>query len=339
MQIRLRVPTLWLAMSLSVALIGCSSSKEVSLAPGTAQRQSSPVGASNADPPIVTSELEGGVVAGGPIGGEATVPLPPLVSSELEGGAVPAQPPPPTPETIPEVTSTVVGTANAGSNGGIGEGSTDSFSEMVRNEDGTCSGWDGRGLAAKWTVGMVSGAAFQILDRETKEVIGTGNLDTSVHFDADDSDREQWTCQFPFSAEVQGNPEEFYIKVADLDPWLVRRDSAQRDRFITSVSTEASITYFDECVNPSGAPISEWSAVGSYWSDGLRTICSNGLVVVKLERPCRQSQEGSDHVVKVASAQDPTLILEDSSGLLVDVATLAPGTEVIVSIATGRTCS
>ena len=55
------------------------------------------------------------------------------------------RPPRRRPTTLPVVTSTVTGTAVAGNSGGVGPDQTDSFSEAVRNEDGTCSGWAGPG--------------------------------------------------------------------------------------------------------------------------------------------------------------------------------------------------
>jgi hypothetical protein len=44
-------------------------------------------------------------------------------------------------------------------------------------------------------------------------------------------------------------------------------------------------------------------------------------------------------VISVVRFDDQSVVLEDSTGLLVDPATLAPGTPVVVRIATGRPCA
>ena len=241
------------------------------------------------------------------------------------------------PETIPVVTSDIVGAASAGNSGGIGEDNTDSYSEAIRNEDGTCSGWAGRDVPEPWTDGLVSGAPFVILARESDDVLGRGTLGTSSFVDVG-GDQEQWVCFFPFSATVTGQPAEFRIKVADLDPWVVRSDPTQPGTYVASVNTVASADYFSECTDPDVFEVFEWRAVGRYWSDGIKNLCSNGLKIAKIERPCRGRGEGSDYVTKVTDAADPNVVYEDADGLRVDVATLPPGAPVIVSIATGRPC-
>jgi hypothetical protein len=235
------------------------------------------------------------------------------------------------------VTSDVVGVAVAGNSGGVGEGATDSFSETVRNEDGTCTGWSGRDVPAPWTVGLVSGAPFTILDRDDRSVIGRGNLGTSS-FENVGIEVDQWNCSFPFAATITGQRDDFLIQVDGLEPWLVRRDPTDPSRFVASVNTVASIDYFPACTDGVVDPVQEWRAVGSYWSDGLQAICGAGLEVVGLDRPCRRPNEGSDHVTSVTAADDPSVVYEDASGLLVDVTTLPPGAPVVVHIATGRPC-
>ncbi len=244
---------------------------------------------------------------------------------------------PTTPETIPVVTSDIVGVAVAGNSGGVGEGSTDSFSEAIRNEDGTCSGWAGRDVPPPWTEGLVSGAPFVILAREGDEVLGEGTLATSSFTDVGD-DEEQWICNFPFQARIVGEHEEFRIKVADLEPWVVRRDPTNPDQFVTSVNTVPSLDFFPDCTSDETFPVTEWSSVGSYWSNGISSLCNNGLKVVDIARPCRQPNEGSDYVTLVTSANQPDLVYENADGLQVDVNTLAAGEPVIVHIATGRPC-
>jgi hypothetical protein len=236
------------------------------------------------------------------------------------------------------VSSDIVGVAVAGNSGGVGEGETDSFSEAIRNEDGTCSGWTGRDVAQPWTAGLESGASFVVLPRDGHEVIGQGTLGTSSFANVGTDDEQQWMCSFPFSGTVDGAPEEFLIKVGDLDPWLVRPDPTNPGQFVSSVNTVASADYFPACTDQSASPVSAWNAVGTYWSVGLPNLCNAGLKIADIERPCRGPREGSDYIVKVVNADDPTVVYEDDRGMQVDPATLAPGTQVVVLIATGRPC-
>ncbi len=251
----------------------------------------------------------------------------------------PETPPDPEPTTtLRLITSNIAGAAAAGNSGGIGEDETNSHSEVIRNDDGTCSGWSGRDVPAPWTEGLISGAEFVILARDSDEVLGEGNLATSSFENVDTGDREQWLCTFPFSATITGAPDEFRIKVADLDPWVARRDPTRPGQFIASVNTVASIDYFTQCTSGELNAVFEWNAVGSYWSDGIQSLCSNGLTVADIDRPCRHPGEGSDYVTRVASAEDPSVVYEDAEGLHVDVSTLPPGAPVVVSVATGRPC-
>ncbi len=242
------------------------------------------------------------------------------------------------PTTIPVVSSDIVGVAVAGNSGGVGAGETDSFSEVIRNEDGTCSGWAGRGVDQPWTTGLESGAALVMLPRDGHDVIGEGVLGTSSWANVGTDEEPQWMCSFPFSGTIDGAPQEFLIKVGNLDPWLVRADPANPGQFVSSVNTVASADYFEPCTSQEAAPVSAWNAVGTYWSVGVPNLCNAGLKVADIERPCRGPREGSDYVVKVVSAADPNVVYEDDRGLQVDPATLAPGTEVVVLIATGRPC-
>lgn len=241
-------------------------------------------------------------------------------------------------ETLPVVTSTIIGTAVAGNSGGVGPDQTDSFSEAVRNDDGTCSGWEGPGGGA-WTAGLAVGAPVRILDRETDQEIGTGSVVSSSFSDVDPSDREQWVCNFAFSATVAGAPAEFKVQVTDLEPWVARADPTRPGEFVASVNTVATPTVFSQCTDEDfGDAVTEWSAAGLYWSDGVSSVCSNGLRIEAIDRPCRPPDVGSDHVISVVRADDPSVVLEDTTGLLVDPATLQPGTAVVVRIATGRPC-
>jgi hypothetical protein len=86
----------------------------------------------------------------------------------------------PTPvETVPTVTVDVTGTAVAGNSGGVGKEQTQTLSETIRNDDGSCSGWEGPGDAGQWTQGLEVGAPVQILDPDTDEQIGNGSVTAS----------------------------------------------------------------------------------------------------------------------------------------------------------------
>jgi hypothetical protein len=242
------------------------------------------------------------------------------------------------PDTLPVVTSTINGTAVAGNSGGVGPDQTDSFSEAVRNDDGTCSGWGGPGGGA-WTDGLEVGAPVKILDRETDQEIGTGSVVSSSFIDVDPSGREQWMCNFAFTATVTGEPAEFKVAVADLEPWVARPDPTKPGEFVASVNTVADPSVFSQCTDDDfGDEVTEWQAAGHYWSDGISSVCSNGLKIEALDRPCRPPEIGSDHVISVVRFDDPSVVLEDITGLLVDPTTLEPGTQVVVRIATGRPC-
>lgn len=242
------------------------------------------------------------------------------------------------PQTFATVTTAVVGTAVGGSAGATGAESTDPFSEAVRNEDGTCSGWGGPG--GTWTQGLESGAPAVFLARDSDTRIGTGQIGTS-HWEDVGSDREQWNCVFPFEGEIEGEPESFRIQVADLPPWVVVRNAADPSQWVVSIDTTVRIDHFPECVAP-GADrdgVAAWDSVGTYWSRGIpQQLCGSGLAVVDVERQCRPGGIASEHIVKVTRADDPSVVLEDAGGLHVDPEELTPGTEVVVHVATGRPC-
>jgi hypothetical protein len=157
--------------------------------------------------------------------------------------------------------------------------------------------------------------------------------------DVDPGDRQQWVCNFTFSATITGTPAEFQVAVADLAPWVARADPGRPGEFLASVNTVADPAFFSQCTDGDfGEAVTAWTAAGLYWSDGISSVCSNGLFIEALDRPCRPRDIGSDHVISVVRADDPEIVLEDTTGLLVDPATLEPGTAVIVRIATGRPC-
>jgi hypothetical protein len=237
------------------------------------------------------------------------------------------------------VTIEVVGTAVAGNSGGVGQGSTDTLSETIRNDDGTCSGWAGPGDGGLWTTGLQVGATVQILDRDTGDHIGDGQITASSWADVDPSNQEQWDCTFAFTATVSKKVDSFKIKVADLGAWVAKPDPTNHGSYVASVDTKAEVSRIPTCTDRQvGVPISEWKSVGQFWANGLRNLCDNGLIVDKIGRPCRPPNAGSEYITDVRSAADPNVVYEDAGGLHVDVTTLQPDTKVIVDVATGRPC-
>lgn len=266
-----------------------------------------------------------------------TLPAETLVESSIVVAGGPTETPPL--DTLAASTVTVVGTAVGGNSGGEGEGSTNRFSEVVRESDGSCHGWAGPGDAGAWTTGLEQGAPVTFLARETNDVLGSGTIGASRAVAVDTGGVERWMCTFEFTAELTGSPESFRIKVADLEPWVARPDSSRPGAFVASVNTEASFALFSECTDPQyGESVFDFTVVGQYWSDGIPSVCFAGLDVVGIDRPCRPPTIASDHIIAVLDANDPTIVFEDESGLQVDLSTLTPGAKAIVVVATGRPC-
>lgn len=261
-------------------------------------------------------------------------------TTTIDGGTTnpPTTPPtttPPPTTTIPEVTTTVLGTAVGGNAGGEGRGATDSNSELIRNEDGSCSGWE---LSS--TAGLDNGAPVVFLDRESRNPIGEGQVTTSAWEDVDPGDREQWNCTFVIQGEVSGTPSEFYVSIAGLPPWVARPDPTNPGQFVVSVDSQASVTAVPACTDTTASFtfVDEWSAVGLYWSRGLERICNAGLTIAMIERTCRPLGFASEHIVRVTRADDPGVVLEDPGGLQPAAEDLTPGTPVIPHVTTGRPC-
>jgi hypothetical protein len=275
----------------------------------------------------------------GPAGTTATTGASGETPPESAAPTSAASPATDAPLTEPTVVIVVEGTAVAGNSGGEGKNATQPLSESVRNQDGSCSGWEGPGDAGQWTQGLEVGAPVQLLDQQSGKPIGEGTITASSWADVDPDGNDQWNCTFAFKATMTGAHEAFKIKVADLQPWSARPDSATAGHYVASVDTKIEISRISSCTDhQAGEPIFEWQSVGQFWSDGLNSLCGNGLIVDKVQRPCRPPRIASEYIVAVRSADDPNVVYEDSSGLLVDVATLAPDTKVIVDVATGRPC-
>ena len=70
--------------------------------------------------------------------------------------------------------------------------------------------------------------------------------------------------------------------------------------------------------------------------DRARSLRRRGASTRAVRAKLHEKGIASEHVVKVTRADDVSVVLEDSSGLLVDPTELTPGTEVVVHVATGR---
>jgi hypothetical protein len=270
-------------------------------------------------------------------GGDGTTP-PPATSAP----ATPDEPSTSTSpdEVVPEVTSTVAGSAVGGNSGGTSEGQTDSASETVRSDDGSCTGWAGR-AGGTWTRGLVDGAKITVKDGDSGAVIGSGRLGAGAARDVGTGDRAQWMCTFPFTATVRGPvPATLRLDIAGARPMTARPDPTAPGRFVASVSTDAAPRLVADCRGlPTGPATGIWDpVVGLYWNSGLQQVCSQG-VAVTVARVCRPAAIGSDAVVAVVKADDPGVVYEDASRLyLTDAAELGEEPRVVVQVATGQPC-
>lgn len=254
----------------------------------------------------------------------------------------PQAPPETLPETTPPAVSTVVlGGVVGGSSGGVGEDSTDSASEVVRNEDGSCTGWDGRRDDA-WTADFTAGATVTILDAETDEEIGSGEILEGVAENVATDGGEQWQCWLRFEAAATRPAAQLAIRVGDARPVPLATDPTRPGFVIGSISTPADSLALDACTqdNSSLQSVGDWSAVGQYWTNGVSSLCFAGLTVPEgaIQRTCRPEGIAADQVVSVVDASDPSIVYDDLSGLQVDPATLEVGLPVIVNLSNGIPC-
>ncbi len=238
------------------------------------------------------------------------------------------------------VTSTIAGSAVAGNSGGVGEGETETQSEVVKESDGSCAGWPGRS-GGTWTAGLVEGARIVVVDPSTGARVGTGRLGRGRSVDVDPSGNAQWDCVFPFTATVRGRvPTTLRLVVAGARPMTAHPDPTTPGHVVASVSTDAKVSLVDACAAAPAAEPGLWDrAVGVYWNAGLDQICGAGVGVARIQRVCRPRTIGSDHVVAVLKPDDPSVVYEDASGLAVsDIAALGPSPRVLVRVATGQPC-
>ncbi len=251
------------------------------------------------------------------------------------------------PTTIPKVTVTVVGTVVGGNSGGIGEGNTDTYSDTVMiDSDGdddlteadTCSGWGDPERNGQWTGALREGAKVQVLDADSGQVRGTGTLGVGRPRNLD-PDGDQWQCSFSLSIAGVEPAKAYRIKVEGLEPWAAAPDPAKPGAVIATVLL-ASPKLIEQCQSPDlPDELFEWpEVVGRYWSVGLPSLCENGLRIANLRRRCHPPTLAPGAILQVADAADPKVVYEDTSGVKVDGSTLAPGTPVLVTLASAVGC-
>ena len=261
--------------------------------------------------------------------------------------------------TVASTAGKVVGTAVAGAAGGVEPGAppyalTDPFAEAVRLADGTCTGWaDSRGGS---TAGLAVGSPVAVLDPTSNAVLGNGTI-TASRWEDPSGGGNQWTCFFDFSADVPGAPAEVLIKVGELQPWTARPDPADPTVKVASVSTDAAIGQIASCpalptptttgpppasavettttvpasTAAPGPPVEGWNAIGQYWSVGINSLCTAGLAVTALARPCREPNQGSEYITGVVDSNHSTVRYTNG-------AAIPAGTALTVVVATGRPC-
>jgi hypothetical protein len=294
-----------LVLAAVVVLAACSSDGGSSAGDTTAPGGTEP-GASQPG----GSEATGGTTAG---------------SSATETGAT---------DSLPVATTNIVGLVVGGSGGGVGEDQTDSLSEVVREEDGSCRGWDGPG--GGWTAGVKDGAEVRLFDAEEGgKVLATGTLSAGKATDVDPP-QEQWQCVFDLAISAVRVAPRYWAEVDSL-PRVEARPDAD-GTLVIPVSTRAKADLVSACTDPVlPQTVGDWRSVGQYWSQGIPSICSAGLRISRLDRVCRPSNIASDRVVAVVDAGDGT-VFEDATGLKVDPASLEAGTIVIAQISTAYPC-
>jgi hypothetical protein len=275
-------------------------------------------------------------VAASPPTPDAATTSPPEVAAETEVAPTVAT-------TLQAVSTVVLGGIVGGNSGAEGEGSTASESEVVREGD-TCTGWDGPRDGGGWTENFTEGAEVRLLDAGTGEVMATGSLGRPVAENVSLSDDvEQWQCWFPFRFDVEQPPASQYaVSVGGGRALLLANDATRPGFVIGSIGTAAEAEDVDACsgVDPLPEEVSDWQSVGQYWDSGVSQICSAGLRVADgaIRRPCRPIGIASDRIISVVDAADPSIVYEDTSGVLVDPSDLEPGTAVVVNVASGIPC-
>ena len=168
-----------------------------------------------------------------------------------------------------------------------------------------------------------AGSARTIPRRRRGNQIGTGSVSTSFFEDADPAptngtatSRSRVRCRASPRSSTSRSP-------------TCRRGG----RFATRptrrggsalVDTQVQVEALPACNPPNlgGDTVGTWQAVRQFWANGIASLCGAGLVVADVERPCRQRGFGSEAVVLVTRADDPSVVIEDGDGIQVELAEL-----------------
>jgi hypothetical protein len=297
----------WLAL----AIVGCTPSDDETTEAPTTETTATTVPAEAATPASVT-------VVGEPVEAVPSEPTDPAeTTTTTDPGAA---------------TVTVVGVSVAGNGGGTSEGSTQTFSETVREDDGSCRGWSGPG--GVWTSGVVEGAVVQVFDASGATLLGTGSLGAGR---ADEIGENQWQCEF--SWEVTVTPADAYtVSIAGLS---AQPAAVVDGRLVVSIPTSTTLDAVSACEDATG-PRTEWpaSVVGQFWVDAIASVCFSGWVV-DIDRVCRPPTVASEYVAVVRTPGDSATVLDDGVLGVDAIQAFAGrgGDTVIVEVATGTPCA
>ena len=171
----------------------------------------------------------------------AAVTLAPTTASATTATATTAA----APTTLPVATATFVGLVVGGSGGGVGEGQTDTLSEVVREEDGSCAGWDGPG--GGWTAGVKDGGEVKVFgESKGGKVLATGHLGPGKAVDVDPPN-EQWQCELSFTIDAVPKSDRYFVEVGGLP--RVEARPGPGGALVIPVNTQASADRLSECVD------------------------------------------------------------------------------------------
>jgi len=298
---------------------------------------------------------------------------------------------------VPEAEVTLLGVVVGGSGGGVGPGQTDTFSEVVREEDGSCAGWASPGAGGSWTSGVRAGADVKVYDAARGgHLLGTGALAPGKADDVD-APNGQWQCDLAFGVQKVKRAPGYFVQVDSLA--RVEGRVGPGGALVVPLSTPARASMIGSCADvgpptpsapapsspaasppdasagsaPVGSgpvssgsgssgsgssgsgssgsgssgsgsagadpaePVGEWQSVGSYWSQGLASVCGAGLRVKRIERVCRPAHVATDRIVAVVEAGTGD-VLEDAAGLHLEGQQVTSGTEVVVRVTTAYPC-
>jgi hypothetical protein len=291
------------------------------------------------------------------------------------------------PATVPEVEVTLLGVVVGGSGGGVGQGQTDSLSEVVREEDGSCAGWASPGAGGSWTSGAREGGVVKVYDAaQGGHLLATGRLGPGKAENVDPQN-DQWQCALAFGVEKVKRSAKYFVRVDSLA--RVEARVGPGGGLVVPFGARVAASMIDSCrapsapapqaptapassgpapsspdtagpgpsgsdattapdptgaADPTGAPdptggsgVGDWQSFGTYWSQGLASVCGAGLRVERIERVCRPANLATGRVVAVVDA-GTGIVLEDASGLHLEGQHLTEGAPVVVRVSTAYPC-